>query len=258
MYPYIKVFSIHIPTYGLCVCLAVILCAVLSFKKAKKMMVDTNDLLIVFAVSIGVGMFGGNLLYNLVTYDIKTLWGIIISGQISLLQKTGTVFYGGLIGGAFAAIITSKLLKMQIGKLEMCVVPYIPLGHAIGRIGCLLAGCCYGFPYHGIFAVSTKLYPGGGAFFPIQCVEAIFNLLITGVLLLYAKRRRRDFSITSLYIILYSALRFFLEFFRGDDIRGNFYIFSTSQWISLILFLISLIFYFTKCRAGAKEPMEEK
>lgn len=252
MYPFIKVFSIHIPTYGLCVCLAVILCAVLSFKKASKMRVETNDLLIVFAVSIGAGMFGGNLLYNLITYDFKTLWGIIISGNFSLLQKTGTVFYGGIIGGTLAAIITSKMLKMQIGTLEMCVVPYIPLGHAIGRIGCLLAGCCYGFSYQGIFAVSTKLNPGGGTFFPIQCVEAVCNLLIMEILLLYAKKKRSNYSITSLYLIMYSALRFFIEFFRGDDIRGIFYVFSTSQWISLIIFSISLIFYVTKCRFGDK------
>lgn len=240
MYPYINFFKFHIPTYGLCVCIAVFLCAVFAFQKAKQHRVDTNDLTILAAVSIGCGMVGGCLLYILVTYDLATICRQIASGDLSFLKNPGTVFYGGLIGGIIGGIITVKLLKIKTEAVEACVVPYLPLGHAIGRIGCLLAGCCYGFRYDGIFAISTGFGVEGVTYFPIQAVEAVFNLLIAKILLSYAKKERSKFQILLLYLTLYSLLRFCLEFFRGDLIRGNFWVFSTSQWISLIIFFISV------------------
>lgn len=242
MYPYIEIFGFYIPTYGLCICLAIFLCAILSFRKAKKISMDYNNLLIIFAVSIGFSMLVGSLLYILITYDFEILYKQIITGNILFFKNQGIVFYGGLIGGIFGAIITAKILKTKINDLELCVVPYIPLGHAIGRIGCLLAGCCYGFSYKGIFSVSTKLNLEHGTYFPIQVIEAIFNLLIMIILLFYIKRKRTKYSVTLLYLVMYSILRFLLEFFRGDIIRGSFLFFSTSQWISLIILLISLIF----------------
>lgn len=250
MYPYIKLFNISLPTYGLCMCIAIFLCAVLTFQKAHTRKVDCNDLLIISAVSIGFGLISGGLLYILITYDLKEIATHIINGNFSFFRQQGIVFYGGLIGGAIAAIITSKLLKFDVRELEICGVVYFPLGHAIGRIGCLLAGCCYGLPYHGIFAAYTNLNPEYGTYFPIQIVEAAFNLLITAILLYYSKKERAAYHIICCYLVMYSVLRFFLEFFRGDAIRGSFLVFSTSQWISLILFVTALsgLFYKAKQR----------
>ncbi len=241
MYPYIKILGLYIPTYGLCVCMAVFLCVVLVFKKARKLNVDPNDLTILSAVSIGFAMLSGCLLYIVATYGLETLYKQVLVGDFSFLKNPGTVFYGGLIGGAVSCILTAKLLKIKIESLEICIVPYIPLGHAVGRIGCLLAGCCYGFPYEGIFAITTRFDLSNRTYFPIQAIEAIFNILIMTVLLLYIKKKRTKYSVICLYLIMYSCLRFFLEFLRGDTIRGNFLFFSTSQWISVIIFLLCLI-----------------
>ena len=246
MYPYIKIFEINIPTYGLCICAAIFLCAVLSFAEAHRRNVDCNDLLIIFAASVGIGMFCGGLLYIFVTYDLKKIFEMIMSGNFEFFKKQGIVFYGGLIGGVFAAVVSAKILNFKIKELEICTVPYIPLGHAIGRIGCLLAGCCYGLPYDGIFAAYTKINMEYGSYFPIQVIEAIFNLLIMVILLLYRKKDNIKYSITCLYMIMYSCLRFVLEFFRGDVARGSFFIFSTSQWISIIILIISSSFLFYK------------
>lgn len=241
MYPYIKIFGFYIPTYGLCLCIAVFLCAVLALKKAQKLNIDCNDLIILIAVSIGCAMVSGSLLYIIVTYDFETLYKQIINGDFSFLKNTGTVFYGGLIGGITGAIIVAKILNIKMESLERCVVPWIPLGHAIGRIGCLLAGCCYGFLYKGIFAASTRFDLNHGTHFPIQVVEALLNLFIMAALLFYTKKKRTKYSVICLYLIMYSCLRFFLEFFRGDIIRGSFLFFSTSQWVSLTIFFICLI-----------------
>ena len=241
MYPYIKLFNFYIPSYGLCICMAVFLYAVLVFKKAYKINIDSNDLIILSAVSIGCGILSGNLLYIVITYNFETLYKQIVVGDFSFLQNSGIVFYGGLIGGLAGGIITAKMLRIKMESVEICVIPYIPLGHAIGRIGCLLAGCCYGLPYKGIFAVSTVCDLSHRTYFPIQLIEALYNLLIMGVLLFYVKRKRTKYSVIRLYLIMYSCLRFFWEFFRGDTIRGSFLIFSTSQWISLIIFLLCFI-----------------
>lgn len=241
MYPFISLWGIQIPTYGLCACIAVFLGSILAFRKARKIGIDNNDLLIIIAVSLGFAVLCSNLLYIFITYDLKTIFEQLMQGNISFFQKTGIIFYGGLIGGVFSAIITSKILKIKIDQLEKCIVPYIPLGHAIGRVGCLLAGCCYGFSYNGIFAVTTHLNPEHGSYFPIQGVEAIFNVLIGIVLIQYNKKDRAVYSITCLYAILYACLRFTLEFFRGDSIRGKMLCFSTSQWISLAIFFVSVV-----------------
>ncbi len=241
MYPYIKIFRFCIPSYGACICLAFFVCAACIFIRSRKMHLDFNDLLIIFATAVGCGMLGGSLLYIFVTYDLKTIYQQIITGNFLFFEKQGTVFYGGLIGGTLGVTFVAKLLKIKVETLEACAVPYIPLGHAIGRIGCLLAGCCYGFPYQGVFAVSTRFESEYKTFFPIQGVEAAANLVIMGALLRYTKHKRSTYSVLCAYLLMYACLRFILEFFRGDDIRGEFVTFSTSQWISLAVFMFSLI-----------------
>lgn len=241
MYPYINIFGLHIPSYGLCVCLALFLCVALVFKRAYKSSIDFNDLIILTAISVGCGILGGNILYIFVTYDIETLYKKMLIGEFTFLKNSGLVFYGGIIGGILGAVISAKILKLKTEILERCIVPYIPLGHAVGRIGCLLAGCCYGFPYKGILAVSTPFDMGDITYFPIQGVEAILNLFVMGILLLYVKKERAKYSVMSLYLVMYSHIRFFLEFFRGDTIRGSFLFFSTSQWISLLIILFCFV-----------------
>lgn len=237
MYPYIRIFGLVIPSYGVCACLAVFLCAAFLFATARKNGMDFNDLLILAAVSLGSATVGGALLYICVTYDFKSILKEISQGSIAFLKSPGMVFYGGLLAGISGGIVTSKLLKLRLEEVEACAVPYIPLGHAVGRIGCLMAGCCYGLPYDGAFAVSTVFDASGLMRFPIQAVEALLDLVIMLLLLLYVKKKRRKYNTLLLYLIMYSALRFCLEFFRGDLIRGGFLFLSTSQWISLAIFL---------------------
>lgn len=241
MYPFIKFFNLFIPSYGLCVCTAVFLCAVLVFNKARKNNINTDNLMVLVAISIGCAMLGGVFLYIVVSYDFATICKQIATGELLFLKSPGIVFYGALLGGIAGGIAALKILKLPTQAVEACVVPYIPLGHAVGRVGCLLAGCCYGLPYNGVFAVSTIFDKSGSTHFPIQAAEALFNLLIMKILLLYEKKTRMKYSILAMYFALYSFLRFCLEFFRGDLIRGKLLFFSTSQWISVAVFLISLV-----------------
>lgn len=241
MCPFIKIFNQNIPFYGVCITIAVMLCASLSIVKAHKFKLMLENMLIIIASSVGTGLFSGGLLYIMATYSIEEIYRDIINADFSFITNGGLVFYGGLLGGIFGALISAKYLNVKIEILEKCVVPYIPLGHAIGRVGCLMAGCCYGFEYDGIFSVKNKVYFSTITYFPIQAVEAVLNLLIMQILLLYVKKERLRYNVLFCYLINYSIMRFCIEFFRGDKERGIFMIFSTSQWISIFIFLFCII-----------------
>ena len=256
MHPYLHISQLKIPTYGLCLAFAVVLCSFLIYRSLKKDKSITKEavppeyLLVILAVCILSFVFGANLLYILVTYNFSYLLEKIKNLDFSFTKQMGMVFYGGLISGIFGALVAAKCTKINLLSLEKHIVPYVPLGHAIGRLGCLLGGCCYGMKYDGFCAVYYKtpivasLSPNTG-YFPVQPMESILDLCIMAILFIYAKKQRRRGNILSLYLLLYAIMRFTTEIFRGDAARGLFSGISTSQWISIGLaafFFIRIIY----------------
>lgn len=222
----------------------VLLCGFLILLKARRIGIGNEEMIIVMAMSLGMALFSAGLLYILVSYSIKELISSIVNGNIDFLKNGGLVFYGGLVGGIIGSILASRWQQLDIRKVEQCIIPVLPLGHAIGRIGCLLAGCCHGFEYTGPLAVKNLLISAGKTYFPIQMVEALLNLGIFMFLLWYIRKKRPTYHILCAYLLFYSILRFILEFFRGDLIRGSFLKLSTSQWISVALFLVSIMIFY--------------
>lgn len=238
---YIPFFGVSVPSYGLLLCVAVFTVGFLVLRQAKEVEISFEDMIIFQAVSIGAALCGGVILYLFITYSPQQLLTYVRRGDFSFLRSSGLVFYGGLIGGIFGALLSAKYLRITIERLEKIVVPYLPLGHAIGRMGCLMAGCCYGFEYHGIFAVQNP-FAAYESCFPVQALEAVLNLVVMLILHFAAKKPAYRYRLLCLYLKLYAAVRFFTEFFRADIIRGSYFCFSTSQWISILLFLCSLLY----------------
>lgn len=139
--------------------------------------------------------------------------------------KAGFVFYGGLIsGGVLFLLVGTWLFSMRITLIaaNAAVVPMV-VAHAFGRVGCFLAGCCYGRPIHGCPVFDRH---------PTQLYEAGFlGLLATA--LTYLGRRHPD-SALGVYLICYPVFRFFIEFLRGDP-RGGAWEMSTSQLVSILI-----------------------
>src|SRR5205823_217876 len=106
------------------------------------------------------------------------------------------------------------------------VVPLL-LAHGIGRVGCFLAGCCYGC-----------LVPGTALRHPVQLYESIF-LLVMALLICRLERRHLTASLGA-YLVAYSGFRFFIEFLRAD-VRGGTYGLTTSQWVSMPLFAVGMV-----------------
>ena len=247
MLPYIHIFGHEVATYGLIIFIGIFIGGIVAIKYfAKFYNIKKEDILyaILYAV-IGVGI-GAKLLYIITNipflienYKVLDLYETFIQ-----MLKGGFVFYGGLIGGIVGVFIYSKQFKISFKSLVLILIPVVPLIHSIGRIGCLFAGCCYGMEYNGFGAITffnSLLAPNGIPLFPMQIVESICNLIIFIVILITYKRFLGTYKTVGLYLVLYSIVRFILEFFRGDLIRGIYFNLSTSQWISIILFIIGLV-----------------
>ena len=244
MCPYIDFGIIKIPAYGLFMCIAVMLCSFLIIKKAKKAGIVMEDVIVLLAVAACSFVLGGKILYLFVTYTPAQMVEYIKAGDFSFIKSGGMVFYGGLIMGIVSVLITAKLSGIKVSTLDECIVPFIPLGHAIGRIGCLFAGCCHGVRYNGIFAVKSRLISETATYFPIQLVEAACNIVIMLILLIFVKKGKYKYNVLTSYLAMYSVMRFCLEYFRGDEVRGVYWNLSTSQWISIALLVMCLVYKF--------------
>ena len=181
---------------------------------------------------------GAKLLFVL----INLKYVIENSIPFEMLMKGGFVFYGGFIGGVLGLLIYTKSFKLKFLDFAGIYATVIPLAHAIGRVGCLFGGCCYGIPYHGPFAVTyTETLgntPLNTPLLPVQGIEAVCLLVLFFVLLIiYFKCNSTTLSV-GFYLVGYAVIRFVLEYFRYDAERGSLWLFSTSQWISIMLFVV--------------------
>lgn len=239
MLPYLNIFGAQIPMYGLCMATAMLLSVALSCIRAKKRGADVDRLLTIALAAIVCGVIGAKLLFFIVTYSWDEFITAVGSNGIMWLLEGGLVFYGGLIGGVAGAFLGAAFTRTRLSEYSDAVVPTLPLAHAIGRIGCFCAGCCYGRVTDSWIGVCFPSVMGGARVIPTQLIESGFNLLLFAALLLFTRRRRFGFTTLFVYLIAYGVERFLIEFLRGDEIRGIFGAFSTSQWISLALILVS-------------------
>ena len=167
--------------------------------------------------------------------------------------RSGGVYYGGFIGGLLALVFLIRWYKLPFWKVADAFAPAVALGQAIGRQGCFAAGCCWGKPTDSFLGVhftdhaheftGVPIYGPDGAdlyLHPTQLYESITMLIVFGILVLIHRKKRFDGQVLIAYGIIYSIVRFVIEFFR-DDPRGNLLGLttltglSTSQIISLIV-----------------------
>lgn len=249
MFPYLNLFGLKLPSYGLMMALAFIAAILFCYFRAKKKGLDVDQILNLAIIAIIAGVFGAYLMYIFVTYPLSTIIQSIKDGSFYVFKAGGLVFYGGFILAAICCILYAVVKKLNIANYASVIIPSIPLAHAIGRVGCFLAGCCYGkvcnTPFTNMFSV-VYTNPIGGApvgvpVFPVQLLETALNLIIFVILLVYTSRKIKSLSSVFLYLICYSVVRFVIEYFRADEIRGIFLGISTSQWISIVLFIVGIV-----------------
>jgi phosphatidylglycerol:prolipoprotein diacylglycerol transferase len=233
MHPFIKLGSLVIPSMGVSILCGTILAFVLLFLLRKRTLIKPEHTLDGLIWAILLGFLGMKILYWVVTpMEFPKTWA-----DLWAVISTGMVFYGGLIGGILGVFFCAKRNKESFFEFADYFAPAFCLAHAGGRVGCLLAGCCYGMEWHGALAIHLE----GADRLPVQPMEAIFLVLLSGFLtLLFIKRKHRG-VVAGAYLTLYSIWRFIIEFFRGDSVRGFLGSLSTSQWISIATFIAGVL-----------------
>jgi phosphatidylglycerol:prolipoprotein diacylglycerol transferase len=182
--------------------------------------------------------------------------------ELLTLARSGGVFYGGLIVAVGVALWYIRRIGLPLWTTCDVFAPGIALGHVVGRFGCFFAGCCYGRPttlpwgitFTDPFAAANVGTPLGVALHPTQLYEAGAELAIL-IVLLATERKGRAFAGRTFwtYLLLYAVSRFIIEFYRGDD-RGTVGMFSTSQFISLLLAPLAIGMLVYLSRVVAPEP----
>ncbi len=199
---------------------------------------------IVLWIMVG-GVLGARLAYVLANWPeyAGDLLGIV------RIDRGGLIYYGGLLGGSLAMILLARRRREPLFGLADFVISGVPLGHALGRVGCFLNGCCHGTPTgHWIGSLTRGVHPA-------QLYEAAGNLVIYYILAKHYPRRRFDGHTLCLYLVMYAGLRFMNEFFRGDE-RQRMGGISVAQWMSMSLLLCGVFGWRVLSRRGATQGHE--
>lgn len=235
-----SVGPITIHGYGLMIAIGILVCIFMGTYRAKKRQLKEEAVLDIAILSVIAGFAGAKLLFVLVEFDS------FLEDPLRILGSEGFVVYGGIIAGVLAAILYCRRKKLSFLEYFDLLAPSISVAQGFGRIGCFLAGCCYGKEtdaFWGVTFPEGSFAPAGIPLIPTQLLSSVGDFLIMSVLLIYGRHSKKTGNTGALYLLLYGVGRFFIEFLRSDD-RGSVGLLSTSQFISIGIVLIALwIFY---------------
>lgn len=225
--------------YGLMIAIGIMAAYLNTERLAKKAGLDHEPVFSILIIGVGFGILGAKLLYYITVLD-----EIIVNPRILLNISDGFVVYGGVILGIVAAAVYCRKKGLPFLNYLDCAAPSIALAQGFGRIGCFLAGCCYGtqmdLPISITFTHSSYA-PNGVPLFPSQIVSSVFDFLNFAVLCVLLRHNKQPGKIGAYYLIFYSIGRFIIEFFRGDLERGNVGALSTSQFISVFVAIAGVV-----------------
>jgi phosphatidylglycerol:prolipoprotein diacylglycerol transferase len=240
-----KIGSFTIYTYGFCIAVGALLGFAFMYWQGKKQYGITfdqsNNLFILLVIA---GVVGGKLF---MIFEDPSLY---FSQPKKLFSGSGFVFYGSLLTAIpvmlwyFRKIKVSVLGMLDVMAAVTCIV------HGFGRVGCFMAGCCYGLPTDGFLSVvfsnpACQAEPLHTPLYPTQLFEATFIFSILIALLILKKKKQFDGQLFLIYLMVYAVGRAVLEIFRGDIERGFLIenILSNSQFISILVVSVALYFY---------------
>lgn len=238
---YNELFSIGPITiygYGLMITLGIIAAYFNTERLAKRAGLDPEPVFNILIIGVGFGILGAKLLYYITILD-----KIIANPKLLLNLTEGFVVYGGIILGIVSAAFYCRKKGLTFLKYLDCAAPSIAVAQGFGRIGCFLAGCCYGVQMDcpiSITFTNSASAPNNVPLFPSQLVSSAFDFLHFFLLCALFKRNKQPGKIGAFYLVFYSIGRFIIEFFRGDLERGSVGTLSTSQFISVFVAVVGI------------------
>ena len=236
--------------YGLMIAIGVLVALFTGEAVAKKRGLNSDAVYPITFLCVIFGFLSAKVLFCIVE------WKTFVVAPMSVLTGSGFVVYGGIIGGVLTAYLYCRFKKLSFLDYFDLILPCVAIAQGFGRIGCFLAGCCYGKEtdsWLGIAFTTSTQAPNGIKLLPTQLFSAAGMFLIAAILFTFAaKVKHEKGQVGALYLILYSIGRFGIEFFR-NDFRGTVGPFSTSQFISLFIFVVGIVLFIARNRSDEKE-----
>jgi phosphatidylglycerol:prolipoprotein diacylglycerol transferase len=248
-------FTLH--SYGFMIAIGFVIAMQVILRLAGRSGLDRDRVQDLVFATLFVGFIGARLVF------VLTQLPDFLANPLNVFKvwEGGLVFYGGpLVGVPFVYWFT-KRFGLPLWKTGDALMPGLVIAHAFGRLGCFAAGCCYGRPTDSVFGVRfhsdlVERALRGVPLHPTQLYETV-ALLILFVGLLWTHRHRRfDGQVVLLYFTAYPTIRSIIEFYRGDSVRGFVIegILSTSQFISLLVFLAAFVVLVLRLRSLNSKP----
>ncbi|RJR24913.1 MAG: prolipoprotein diacylglyceryl transferase [Desulfobacteraceae bacterium] len=239
-----ELFSIGpltVHSYGLLVALGFLTGIIITVRIGRteginpQLIMDLTFILVVSAIA------GSRILYvliNLSHYKTNPL-------DIFKIWEGGLVFSGGVTVAALSLVWYAKRKSLNLLKTADLFAPGVAVGQAIGRLGCLMAGCCYGVvtdePWSIIFTHPKSLAPLNIPLHPTQIYSSVIGACIFLVLFILYRYRKYDGQVALWFLILHSTARLFVERFRGDDRGLVTEGMTATQFLSLLILIFSVI-----------------
>ncbi|MCK4994474.1 MAG: prolipoprotein diacylglyceryl transferase [Candidatus Omnitrophica bacterium] len=241
----LKIFS-----YGAMVALGVLFSTVFVYRLALKRGLDAEKIVDLIFWIVVWGLIGGRLFYVLINPEIYFKNPL----EIIKINKGGLVFHGSLLGAIITALVFVKKSKQPLFETLDIIFVFLPLAHALGRVGCFLNGCCAGKPTQSFLGV---IFPGHSLrVHPTQLYSAFFLLIIFLILYFLEKKKHFAGEIVSLYLIIYGVMRFAIEYLRDNPkVLGDLTMF---QCISIVLILLGGVLHNALKSKRKSGKLEEK
>lgn len=226
-------------SYGAVLVMAFVMALVILMKRGPKAGIEKQIIYDIGISAIVGGLFGARVAY--VGFHWSEFSGNLL--EIWMIHKGGLAFYGSFIGGVITLLIFLKYKKIPFLKVADVMIPAVALGHGIGRLGCLMNGCCYGKLTTCIFGIT---FPAGSLpaihygvnhiIHPTQVYESFLLVILFFVLLWIDRHKKFEGQTFVSYVLIYPAIRFCMEYFRGDNPFIVPRILTLYQGISLMIF----------------------
>jgi phosphatidylglycerol---prolipoprotein diacylglyceryl transferase len=248
MHPDLITFGpITLHTYGLLIAIGFVLGLLVAIRTGRRHGIDSQKIMDMGFLLIISGVIGSRITYVLMNFsdylanplDMFKLW------------QGGLVFSGGLLAAIIAAFLYIRHHKLNIWQICDIWAPAVAIGQAIGRIGCFMAGCCYGRPTNSICGVvftdpKSIAYPLNVPLHPTQLYDSLSNFIIFIILMILSAKKKLDGQVFLWFLIMHSTARLFIERYRGDN-RGIFpgTNWTVTQFLAIIILIssISVLFY---------------
>jgi phosphatidylglycerol---prolipoprotein diacylglyceryl transferase len=241
--------TLPLASYGVLLALALLTAAGFTLHACVRAQLDAGATI----AALGCATLGGFAGATLLHAAVGGMRGLPL---MAALSQPGLVFYGAALGAYAAFALAAARLGLSVGLALDLAAPVLPLGHALGRVGCFLAGCCFGAPHAGACAVTYThpLAPATGASpqlvarHPWPLYEAALLLVLALALRLLPVRSSAAGRRFASYVVAYAVMRFVLEPLRGDTLRGALYGLSTSQLLAGLTLALALPFAVRRAR----------